>query len=226
MTLEEMKKHEWVVSWSGGKDSTATIILMHENNIPIKEIVYVRMMYDNELPATLPVMTKFVDKTMDIFEEWGYKVTVIKPNKTAKDIFTNLYKRSKKKNRNGNPYGIMSFMRDFCGFNGVKADTIKQSINMDDYQMLGIAHDELTRLARLEERHASILDVLEVNEYEAKQICIRYGLLSPLYDLGLERAGCWFCPNACERDLIKHYYPDLYIEIKKNNWVKDYYEED
>lgn len=39
MTLEEMKQHEWDVSWSGGKDSTATIILMHENNIPIKKII-------------------------------------------------------------------------------------------------------------------------------------------------------------------------------------------
>lgn len=27
MSIEEMRLHEWVVSWSGGKDSTATIIL-------------------------------------------------------------------------------------------------------------------------------------------------------------------------------------------------------
>ena len=26
MTLEEMRKHEWAINWSGGKDSTATII--------------------------------------------------------------------------------------------------------------------------------------------------------------------------------------------------------
>ena len=54
MTIDEMRLHKWTVSWSGGKDSTATVILMHENNIPIEKIIYVRMMYDDKLPATLP----------------------------------------------------------------------------------------------------------------------------------------------------------------------------
>ena len=37
MNIEEMKQHEWCISWSGGKDSTATVILCHEYGIPIKE---------------------------------------------------------------------------------------------------------------------------------------------------------------------------------------------
>ena len=37
MNIEEMKQHEWSISWSGGKDSTATVILCHEYGIPIKE---------------------------------------------------------------------------------------------------------------------------------------------------------------------------------------------
>ena len=78
MTIDEMRQHKWRVSWSGGKDSTATIILMHENDVPIDRIVYVRMMFDDELPATLPVMTDFVDKTIDRLKEWGYEVEVVK----------------------------------------------------------------------------------------------------------------------------------------------------
>ena len=66
MNIEEMKQHEWSISWSGGKDSTATVILCHEYGIPIKEIIYVRMMYDEELPATLPVMTDFVDNAVTV----------------------------------------------------------------------------------------------------------------------------------------------------------------
>lgn len=57
MTVDEMKGHEWSVSWSGGKDSTATIILMQEYGVPIKNITYVRMMYDDKTPATLPGQT-------------------------------------------------------------------------------------------------------------------------------------------------------------------------
>ena len=37
MNIEEMKQHEWCISWSGGKDSTATVILSHEYGITIKE---------------------------------------------------------------------------------------------------------------------------------------------------------------------------------------------
>ena len=50
MSIDEMREHEWAVSWSGGKDSTATIILCHKYGIPIKRIVYVRMMYDEKTP--------------------------------------------------------------------------------------------------------------------------------------------------------------------------------
>ena len=74
--IEEMKQHEWSISWSGGKDSTATVILCHEYGIPIKEIIYVRMMYDEELPATLPVMTDFVDNAVKVFENWLTEETI------------------------------------------------------------------------------------------------------------------------------------------------------
>ena len=80
-----MKQYEWSISWSGGKDSTATVILCHEYGIPIKEIIYVRMMYDEELPATLPVMTDSVDNAIKIFKSWGYKVRRI-VGKTDKEI--------------------------------------------------------------------------------------------------------------------------------------------
>jgi len=84
MNLDEMRQHEWVVAWSGGKDSTATIIKMHEYGIPIKAINFVLMMWDDETPAILPIMYNFVIQAKDIFEEWGYKVIISKSQKTAK----------------------------------------------------------------------------------------------------------------------------------------------
>ena len=85
MNIEEMRKHEWVISWSGGKDSTATIILCHKYGIPIKKIIYVRMMYNEDLPATLPVMVEFVDRAKGVFESWGYPVEIVKGVQTAQD---------------------------------------------------------------------------------------------------------------------------------------------
>ena len=38
----------------------------------------------------------------------------------------------------------------------------------------------------------------------AKQKCIEYGLLSPIYEF-TKRGGCWFCPNARDGEL-RHLY--------------------
>lgn len=241
MTLEEMKKHEWSVSWSGGKDSTATIILMREYGIPIKEIIYVRMMYDEELPATLPIMTDFVDNAIKVFESWGYKVRVVKSIKTAKQIANDKFKRSVFQEKNGKYYGITRFVRGYCNFTTVKRNTIKQLV-CGEYEMIGYASDEVDRLHRLTDKKCSIMAQLGIKEQDTFDICRKYNLLSPLYDLGVKRDGCWFCPNACkkEREMLKAEHPelvrkvydmiemcdyDLYGIYKRNNWVADYFKE-
>lgn len=148
MKLEEMRKHKWRVSWSGGKDSTATIILMHENGIPIEKIVYVRMMFNDELPATLPIMTDFVDRTIDRLKEWGYEVEVVKSKKTAWGISEQYYRRSKYKASNNQKYGIGGFARGACVFQKEKPNAIN-SISRADYEMIGYASDETARINRL-----------------------------------------------------------------------------
>lgn len=83
---------------------------------------------------------------------------------------------------------------------------------------------------------------LGVTEKETFEICRKYNLLSPLYNTGIGRDGCFFCPNAAtkERELLKQEYPELVKEIYKmiaktnvqcvlryknrNNWIKDYLE--
>ena len=151
MSIPEMRKHEWIVSWSGGKDSTATILLMHQFKVPIKKIIYVRMMWDDELPATLPIMTTFVDKAKVCFENMGYEVEVIKSIKTAKAIAENTYKKSIYPQRNGKQYGITSFMRGMCMFTGVKQKTIHAATanSENEYHMIGIAYDEKERYHNL-----------------------------------------------------------------------------
>lgn len=238
VNIEEMKKHEWTISWSGGKDSTATIILCHEYGIPIKEIIYVRMMYDKTRPATLPIMTEFVDRAKVVFESWGYNVRIVESVKTATDLMNATYKKSKREDRNGKPYGATAFFRGHCKFTGVKIKTI-QTLSDNEYELIGYAADEVDRIGRLTDKKKSIMVTLGVNEIETFDICRKYNLLSPLYGLGFKRDGCWFCPNArnCERDYIRDNYPELVEEIEKSiimcdynidgletrhNWVRDY----
>lgn len=240
MTIEEMQKHEWSVSWSGGKDSTATILLMHEHNIPIKEIIYVRMMYDDTLPATLPIMTEFVDKATKVFEEWGYEVKIIKSLQSAKQIMDSIYQRSKFEYVNGRRKGLIPFLRGMCQFTGIKTRTIN-SIQMNSpYEMIGYACDETSRLHRLTETKQSIMVTLGIKEDDTYEICRKYNLLSPLYDLGIKRDGCFFCPNCAkrEREFLQREYPDYlnliideirntpYVDkiYNRNSWVKWYYD--
>lgn len=240
MSIKEMQEREWVISWSGGKDSTATIILCHKYGIPIKRIIYVRMMWSENLPATLPVMTDFVDRAKRVFESWGYPVEIVSSTKTAKSLTEKRYFRSKKyPEKNGNPYGITAFCRLGCKFTGVKQDTIKSLLSGDEYELIGYAIDEVDRIKRLSDRKQSIMCTLGVTEKDAFRICKEVGLLSPLYDMKFSRDGCWFCPNAGvkEREIIRREYPELVDEIKRmiemcgydvgylyarNNWLQDY----
>ena len=49
----------------------------------------------------------------------------------------------------------------------------------------------------------------------AKRLCKKYGLLSPLYEMGGMRQGCWFCPNAQIKEYakLKKNYPHLWQEL-------------
>lgn len=241
MTIEEMRKHEWVVSWSGGKDSTATILLMLKFKIPISKVIYVRMMYTDDIAATLPVMTEFVDKSIERLKRMGVLVEVVKSSKNAKDLAYARYTRAKNPSKNGKPYGIAAFMRGHCKFTDCKQTTIKNAIgNRTEYQMVGIAADEPKRLSRLEGNKHSVMATLGITENMALDICKEAGFLSPLYELGLKRDGCWFCPNAAkrEREMIRQNYPYLNEEIDRlisitveknqrlaarNTWLGDWY---
>ena len=241
MTLEEMRQHEWVVSWSGGKDSTSTIILMHENKIPVKKIIYVRMMYDEKMPATLPKMIDFVLRGKSVFESWGYPVEVVPSIKTALQVASTVYHKSKYEYNNGNQYGISAFLRGGCKFTTIKQKTIEKQISDDDYQMIGYAVNEYDRVRRLRANKQSILVALNIFSSDTYGICRKYNLLSPLYNTSFSRDGCFFCPNANkrERESMRAEHPELIERIDKlismtnrtaleniktkNHWLEDYF---
>ena len=117
-------------------------------------------------------------------------------------------------------------------------NTIKTIIN-SEYEMIGYASDEVDRLPRLTDKKCSIMVELGIKEQDTFDICRKYNLLSPLYDLDIKRDGCWFCPNAGkhQRQFVNEHYPQLVKKIyymidmcdykidgfeKRNNWVAQY----
>lgn len=239
MSIDKMREHEWSIDWSGGKDSTATIIACIKYDVPIKEINYIRMMYDEEIPATLPIMTEFVDKCIVLFRKrYGLKVNVIKSETCVNGVCNKVYKRSKNKELNGTRYTLASLCHGKCSFTSVKKRASKL-IRHSEYELIGYAIDEPRRYCRLKHpNQESILCTLNITENKAYDICKRNNLLSPLYGLGIKRDGCWFCPNCNKRQIeyVMNEYPNLaeiiydefscrdgkYLFADTNTWIKQY----
>lgn len=83
-------------------------------------------------------------------------------------------------------------------------------------QYIGIAKDEQERLVRLDGKKISMLDKYNVTESGARELCKRHDLLSPIYEF-TDRGGCWFCPNAKEKELrhLYDYHKDLWNKMLK-----------
>ena len=207
---------KYIASWSGGKDSTAQIIIAHENGEPIDLIIFSEVMFDKNISGELPEHIEFIkNKCIPLFESWGYEVKILHSKLTYMDLFMREPARGKRF-RSGLITGFP--MAGKCQVNrSVKVLPIKEFLkNFEgEYtQYIGIAKDEPKRLARLDENKISLLAKYEYTEQMAFDLCKEYNLLSPVYDFA-KRGGCWFCPNARNDELrhLRNNHKDLWDKL-------------
>lgn len=199
-----MFRMKYIASWSGGKDSTASIILAHENNEPLDLIIFSEVMFDKIISGELPEHIDFIkNKCIPMFECWGYKTKMLHAEKTYLDVFMAEPTKGKRKGlglKTGFP------MMGACAINKpCKVKPIKDFFKTVDYeytQYIGIAIDEPIRLDRVvkTDNQTSLLLKYEYTEQMALELCKKYDLLSPIYDFS-PRNGCWFCPNMRDSQL-------------------------
>ena len=216
-----MKKH--IILWSGGKDSTATIILCHIHQIPIDEIIFTEVMYDKRrnISGELPEHIHFIKKVAKpLFEEWGYKVTILSGETDYLSHFNRIIENPTKhmahKGKSfGFPLGKMCAVRRDCKIK-VAAAYVNQKYGKKGYHLyVGICADEEKRLVALNRtENTSLLAQYGITQQDAKVLCKSYGLLSPAYQYA-KRGGCWFCPYAKveEHAYIKRNAPKLWAEF-------------
>lgn len=210
------------MSWSGGKDSTASIILAHENNEPLDTIVFCEVMYDlkNNISGENPEHIKFIkEEAKPLFESWGYQVEILRANRDYLDFFHRIIMHPRKHmDHKGKKFGFPVY-----GMCGVKRDLklkpidqYYKSISDEIIQYVGICADEKRRLTSLRNQpgRISLLEKYGFTEQMAREKCVEYGLLSPSYQFS-DRGGCWFCPNAklAEHRIIKEKYPDIWNQF-------------
>lgn len=200
-----------IASCSFGKDSLASILLAIERDEPLDEAVYCEVMFSQDISGEIPEHHYFIyNEAIPKLEKYGVKTVVLRSDWTYIDhFFFEITKGIRKGMLRGFPLcGICSICRD-CKLPPIKKYV--KALPSDAVQYIGIAKDEQERLVRLNGRKISLLDKYGLTEEDARMLCKRHELLSPMYEF-TDRGGCWFCPNAKEKELrhLYDHHPDMW----------------
>ena len=211
-----MTRPKYVASCSGGKDSVSTLLLAAQHNEPLDEAVFSEVMFDQGTSGEVPEHRDFIYDRLKPFceKELGIKFTILHADKTYDEVFHHVITRGSHKGEvRGFAWAGMCAVNRDCKIPPVRKYNAALSPNTVSY--VGIASDEPKRLARLDGIHkVSLLDKYGVTEAEARTLCEKSGLLSPIY-AHCRRNGCWFCPNASDAELrymIIH-YPEMFDRL-------------
>ena len=210
-----LMERKYIASCSMGKDSLASILLAKEHGEPLDEAVYCEVMFDENISGEVPEHRDFIyNIAIPRLERMGVKVVVLRSKQTYVGLFTGRVTRGPKKGM------VRSF--PICGRCAVQRDCkvrpierYKKTLPPGTVQYVGIAIDEQERLLRLDgAQKISLLAKYNFTEQSARKLCLRAGLLSPVYEF-TDRGGCWFCPNAKKAELrhIYDHHPDLWARM-------------
>lgn len=205
-----MTKH--IVSFSGGKDSTAMLLMMLEREKKIDEIIFCDtgkefpQMYDH-----INKVEKCINRKITRLNEPGYFDHM---------MFDHVKTKGKHKGKRG--YGWPYPRVRWCTA-CLKRESFKKYVS-DKYdknyiKYIGIAFDELKRWDNNEdnrERIATPLVDWRMTEGMALKYCYDRG-----FDWGglythFDRVSCWCCPLQNQRDLftLYNFYPELWNQLK------------
>lgn len=206
---------QYIASLSYGKDSCAMLEVIKQHNMPLDRIVHVEIMATDKIPADLPPMMEFKGKADRIIKErYGIEVEHLRTAKSYEDWFYRVRGERSKTNA-----GIMYGFPKVVGGNWcnavLKVPNLKK-LERTATMYIGIAADEPNRFHNLTDRKRSPLVEHDVAEAEARAICERLGLLSPIYTQSA-RGGCWFCHNQSlgQLRLLRKQYPEYWALMLK-----------
>lgn len=201
-----------IVSFSGGKDSTAMLLMMIERNMPIDEIVFC------DTGMEFPFLYDHIKK---VASQLNRDITTLKPDNSF-EWFLSKYKKKSGKYKDIDGLGWPGFLFRWCTGN-LKTKIFDRYIkNKDAIVYIGIANDEKKRLERKHHRG---------NYYTLKYPLIDFGMsekdcLNYCYDKNyhwgglyqkFRRVSCWCCPlqRIGELRTLYNEFPDLWVELQR-----------
>jgi len=207
-------KRKFIVSFSGGKDSTAMLFMLLENNMPVDEVVFV------DTGAEYPELYCHVEKVKSCLPK-EVKFTMLKPEH---DFFSYLLlplrKRGKYKEKDF-PYGFPSLKRRWCtGF--LKITPLRRyrrhlaSKGEVVIMYVGLSLDEENRvLRRYPNTLYPLVETFKTTSKENLQYCYRLGFdWEGAYEY-VTRLSCYPCFLSSIHNLryLYHKHPDLWERI-------------
>lgn len=192
-----------IVNFSGGKDSTAMLIRMVEEKMPIDDIVFIKVMATDKIGADFPEMYDYIEKVESYIDR---KITIVPSILNFDDVFHRKYQTGK---RAGTIYGFPLTIGSWCN-DRLKMKTIRNHYKRYGKHMnyIGIAADEQKRLLRLKPDCCAPLAKWGMTENDCINFLKERDLLNPLYDKFC-RLGCWFCvkQNLNSLRVLRRDYP-------------------
>ena len=206
---------KYIVNLSGGKDSTAMLLMLLEKRQPIDYIVFADTGKDfPQMRTHIERLGAYIKKHYPAAPE----IITLKADKTFDYLMFEHIKT--KGNRQGKAgYGWATMWCRWC------TTTLKQQVinkfcralGEPCINYIGIAADEPKRLAKKIKGNTFPLADWNVTEAAALQYCYERGFdWDGLYK-HFDRVSCWCCPlkNLRELKTLWRYYPELWAELRR-----------
>jgi 3'-phosphoadenosine 5'-phosphosulfate sulfotransferase (PAPS reductase)/FAD synthetase len=196
-----------IISFSGGKDSTAMLLMMIEKGMPIDRIICV------DTTKEFPAMYRHIQRVQEYIKPLEIKIV-----KIDFDYWFGEHIKTRGKHLGKKGYGWADFKNRWC--TALKRDVIKKITNQykDIIEYQGIALDEKNRIDKNGIRNIKYpLVNWRITEKMALEFCYSKGFdWEGLYEK-FNRVSCWCCPLQRLGELRTLYndFPELWQELKE-----------
>lgn len=201
-----------IVQFSGGKDSTAMLLMMLEKGMPVDEIIFC------DTGKEFPGMYKHLSEVEMFIRKYGKTITTIKAERSF-DYWQFEHVKTRGKYEGTQGYGWARPWRRWCTrlLKQVPTDRYLKQYRKDEIVVyMGIAYDEPLRHERRTVNQVHPLYDWGITEKQALEYCYEKGFRwDGLYE-HFNRVSCWCCPLQSLKALraLWKFYPELWNELK------------